>query len=258
MNRYAVADLHGQLDLLEQIKEYLNEDDILYILGDSGDRGPQPWRTLKASLDDPQFVYLMGNHDLMLIKAIEQYLKMPEEERAYGLGMCFYHKSPMSLLQYNGGMDTFHGWKDEPERMKYYQRLRFAPVEIRLAALDGEHFIHLTHAGYSPHLYNPKNVEEMVWDRDHFYYESATDGSLMIHGHTPCSSLVKKFDSAQKFNHLYDYDLSNGYCIYADNTKIDIDIGACFYNKTVLLNIDTLEAKIFTTKGDNINGAQSK
>ena len=56
MNRYVVADLHGQLDLLKQIKEYLNEDDILYILGDSGDRGPQPWQTLKASLDDPQFV----------------------------------------------------------------------------------------------------------------------------------------------------------------------------------------------------------
>ena len=253
MNRYAVADLHGQLDLLNQIKEYLNEDDILYILGDSGDRGPQPWRTLKASLDDPQFIYLMGNHDLMLIDAIDQYIKMPEEERAYGLGMCFYHKSPMSLLQYNGGMDTFHGWKNEPDRMRYYQKLRFAPLEVRLAALDGEHFIYLTHAGYSPHLYNTTNPSDMVWDREHFYDEAATDGSLLVHGHSPVQNLIKWLD---KYN--LPYDISNGYCIYANDTKIDIDIGAYFYNKTVLLNIDTLEAKIFTTKGEDVDGAQSK
>ena len=253
MNRYVVADLHGQLDLLEQIKEYLNEDDILYILGDSGDRGPQPWRTLKASLDDPQFVYLMGNHDLMLIDAIDQYIKMPEEERMYGLGMCFYHKSPMSLLQYNGGMDTFHGWKNEPDRMKYYQKLRFAPLEVRLAALDGKHFIYLTHAGYSPHLYNAANPYDIVWDREHFYDDAAQDGSLLVHGHTPTQKLTKWLD---KYN--LPYDVSNGYCIYANDTKIDIDIGACFYNKTVLLNIDTLEAKIFTTKGEDVNGAQSK
>ena len=253
MNRYAVADLHGQLDLLKQIKEYLNEDDILYILGDSGDRGPQPWRTLKASLDDPQFIYLMGNHDLMLIDAIDQYIKMSEEERAYGLGMCFYHNSPMSLLQYNSGMDTFHGWKNEPDRMKYYQKLRFAPLEVRLAALDGKHFIYLTHAGYSPHLYNAPNPSGMVWDREHFYDAAAQDGSLLIHGHTPTQKLTKWL---QKYN--LPYDVSNGYCIYADDTKIDIDIGACFYNKTVLLNIDTLEAKIFTTKGEDVDGAQSK
>lgn len=253
MNRYVVADLHGQLDLLEQIKEYLNEDDILYILGDSGDRGPQPWRTLKASLDDPQFVYLMGNHDLMLIDAIDQYIKMPEEERAYGLGMCFYHNSPMSLLQYNGGMDTFHGWTNEPDRMKYYQKLRFAPLEVRLAALDGKHFIYLTHAGYSPHLYNAPNPSGMVWDREHFYDAAAQDRSLLFHGHTPVQKLTKYLQK-----HNLSYDISNGYCIYANDTKIDIDIGACFYNKTVLVNIDTLEAKIFTTKGEDVNGAQSK
>ena len=67
MNRYVVADLHGQLDLLTQIEEYINEDDILYVLGDSGDRGPEPWRTIKACLDNPQIVYLMGKQVVHLI-----------------------------------------------------------------------------------------------------------------------------------------------------------------------------------------------
>ena len=239
MNRYAVADLHGQLDLLEQIKEYLNEDDVLYILGDSGDRGPQPWRTLKASLDDPQFVYLMGNHDLMLIDAIDQYIKMPEEERMYGLGMCFYHKSPMSLLQYNDGLGTFRGWKDEPDRMKYYQKLRFAPLEIRLAAFDGKHFIYLTHAGLDPDFY-VENVEEFVWSRLHAYNRwDNSNGHLTIGGHTPINIMVKKLPK--------DSYVLKDYLLYDNNSKINIDRGACFTGETVLLNIDTLESKIFKT-----------
>lgn len=248
MNRYAIADLHGQLDLLKQVKEYLHEDDILYILGDSGDRGPHPWRTLKASLDDPRFIYLMGNHDLMLIKAIEQYIKIPESELMYGLAMYMGDRTPIGQLALNGGTDTLMGWAREPERMKYYQKLRFAPLEVRLAALDGEHFIYLTHAGYSPQLYNPDNVDTMVWDREHFYDRPAKDSSLLIHGHTLTQVMTKKL---RQRSQVLDFDDSNEYCIYANGTKINIDIGACFYDKTVLLNIDTLEGKIFTTKGES-------
>ena len=252
MNRYVVADLHGQLDLLKQIKEYLNEDDILYILGDSGDRGPQPWRTLKASLDDPQFVYLMGNHDLMLIDAIDTFLKEGDEVLSHLYGHVNSH-DPIGLCYLNGGLSTLEGWIEDSDRMKYYQKLRFAPLEVRLAALDGKHFIYLTHAGYSPHLYNAVNPSDMVWDREHFYDDAAQDESLLFHGHSPVQKLTQWLD---KYN--LPYDISNGYCIYANDTKIDIDIGACFYNETVLVNIDTLEAKIFTTKGEDVDGAQSK
>lgn len=80
MSRYAVSDLHGQLDLFNQIKEYINDDDIVYALGDFGDRGPEPWRTLKMVLDDDQFIYLMGNHDLMLLEAIREYLSIENKE----------------------------------------------------------------------------------------------------------------------------------------------------------------------------------
>lgn len=246
MNRYAIADLHGQLDLLKQVKEYLNEDDVLYILGDSGDRGPHPWRTLKASLDDPQFTYLMGNHDLMLIKAIEQYIKIPESELMYGLAMYMGDRTPIGQLALNGGTDTLMEWAREPERMKYYQKLRFAPLEVRLAALDGEHFIYLTHAGYVPHIYGADTIDEMVWNRDHFCNSPLPEGTINISGHTPTEVVIKRLKKLNK-----SYDISKGYLSYANGTKINIDIGAYFYNKTVLLNIDTLEGKIFTTKGES-------
>ena len=54
MVRYAIADLHGRLDLFNKVKEQINDDDVLYVLGDCNDRGPYPWLTLKTVIDDPQ------------------------------------------------------------------------------------------------------------------------------------------------------------------------------------------------------------
>lgn len=252
MNRYAIADLHGQLDLLCQVKEYLHEDDILYILGDSGDRGPQPWATLKMSLDDPQFIYLMGNHDLMLLDAIDTVLKEGDEALAH-LYNRVNSRDPIGVCYLNGGLSTLEGWIADPDRGRYYQKLRMAPLEVRLAAYDRKRFIYLTHSGYSPHLYNALTVEDMVWDRQHFFDDPAQDGSLLVHGHTPCTYLKKKLQESKRF-----YDDSKGYLFYANGTKIDIDMGACFYNETILLNIDTLEGIKFITQGEDVDGAQSE
>ena len=252
MNRYAIADLHGQLDLLRQVKEYLHEDDILYILGDSGDRGPQPWATLKMSLDDPQFIYLMGNHDLMLLDAIDTVLKEGDEALAH-LYNRVNSRDPIGICYLNGGLSTLEGWMADPNRARYYQKLRMAPLEVRLAAFDRKRFIYLTHAGYSHHLYNALTVEDMVWDRQHFFDDPAQDGSLLVHGHTPCTHLKKKLQESKRF-----YDDSKGYLFYANGTKIDIDVGAYFYNETILLNIDTLEGIKFITQGEDVDGAQSE
>lgn len=252
MNRYAIADLHGQLDLLRQVKEYLHEDDILYILGDSGDRGPQPWATLKMSLDDPQFIYLMGNHDLMLLDAIDTVLQEGDEALMH-LYNRVNSRDPIGICYLNGGLSTLEGWMADPNRARYYQKLRMAPLEVRLAAFDRKRFIYLTHAGYSHHLYNALTVEDMVWDRQHFFDDPAQDGSLLVHGHTPCTHLKKKLQESKRF-----YDDSKGYLFYANGTKIDIDVGAYFYNETILLNIDTLEGIKFITQGEDVDGAQSE
>ena len=66
MARYAVSDLHGHLEIYKQIKAMLKPGDIVYCLGDCGDRGPRPWETIKAVYEDPQFIYLKGNHEDML------------------------------------------------------------------------------------------------------------------------------------------------------------------------------------------------
>ena len=85
---YACSDLHGRLDLLKQIQDFLQLDDTIYFLGDAGDRGPNPWETIKAVAQDKRFIYLKGNHEDMLVKTME------DEVRREGCGvlgkkLCF-------------------------------------------------------------------------------------------------------------------------------------------------------------------------
>ena len=54
------------LDLYNQIKEFVSPGDTIYYLGDALDRGPQPWELAKIICDDEQFIYLKGNKRRML------------------------------------------------------------------------------------------------------------------------------------------------------------------------------------------------
>lgn len=243
VNRYAVSDLHGQLDLFNQIKEYINEHDVVYALGDFGDRGPEPWRTLKAVLDDEQFIYFMGNHDLMLIESIEyliDYSKQysdwnwDEEEIPYTIN------GPIQLLTYNGGWETLCQWIKEPQRMEYYKKLCNLPIEMTISTGDF-HFISLSHAGYNPGMIGAQNVEDHVWNREHFYKKwKNLEHNKVVHGHTPIKYLIKEID---------DYELKDGYCLYNNSSKINIDRAAHISGETVLLNLDTFEGKIFRVGG---------
>ena len=259
MSRYAVADLHGQLDLFNQIKEYINDDDIVYALGDFGDRGPEPWRTLKSVLDDPQFKYLMGNHDLMLIEAIDEYVRAVEIDGYCDLWRHVYNPNGrIGLLVQNGGLQTLEQWVTEENRMNYYWKLRTLPLEIRLAALNGKHFIYLTHSGCVPDVDIYNNVEDFVWDRLHFCNQCRDNfhGDISIEGHTSQEFVKKKIDSfmTTKVAGARLYEEKDGCLYYCNGHKINIDRGAYYTNETVLLNIDTLESKIFKVR-ENVNGS---
>ena len=70
MATYASADWHGCYWIWEKIKEILKPDDTLYFLGDAADRGSDGWQIIKELLNDSRIIYLKGNHEDLLIKAI--------------------------------------------------------------------------------------------------------------------------------------------------------------------------------------------
>lgn len=95
MSVYAVSDLHGMYELYQKISDFLKPEDKVYCLGDCGDRGPRSWETIKAVASDPRFIYIKGNHEDMLVKAMKDYIKY----ETYGGGH-------FDLLCWNGGAST--------------------------------------------------------------------------------------------------------------------------------------------------------
>jgi calcineurin-like phosphoesterase family protein len=223
---YACSDFHGNYAAYEAVKNYIGENDVVYYLGDAGDRGPRPWETIVAIYNDSQFVYIKGNHEDMLVNAMKEWL--PDHVKGV----------EYELLAWNGGHKTFQEWKDGPERNKWVTRLSALPTyEIYVNA--NNQVIHLTHAGFTPPTV-PK-YDLLIWDRDHIYDDWAgIETEYVVHGHTP----TRRYVGADEI------------CTYCNDHKIDIDISCYRSQKVALLNLDTFEPVYLSTKNeeDEVNG----
>lgn len=233
MAKYVVSDLHGMKALYDQIVAFIKPEDIVYCLGDCGDRGSQNWATLKAVLTNPQFKLLMGNHEHILLAA------MTNDNNIY--------EKPISLLHYNGGASTYEDWQVEPHPEVWVSAIKHLPFYQKIKNDSGT-IIHLTHAGFTPP--NVPNNDELVWSREHFYdqWPNRCENEIVIHGHTPTPYLVKRFNSIAKIQGKPEQEWKPGAVYYTDNHKIDIDCGSFSTGYTVLLDLDTFDEHIFQCK----------
>lgn len=216
MNKYAISDLHGRYDLYKLVCEYLKPDDIVYFLGDACDRGPDGWKLLKAIYNNPQWNYLMGNHEHMLMEAMKEYLHIEN----------FYYDNPIELCIYNGGLETLRGWVHEGCQDWWIKKLNALPKKWELRPSEDELMV-LCHSGYTPKsryavdtiLFDDE--EKYLWNRKHMNDEwPDTNVYIVIHGHTP----LKGPEILR----------------YADGHKIDIDLASYKTGRTCLLDLDTL------------------
>lgn len=233
---YALGDLHGHFEIYEKVKAMLKPEDKVYFVGDAGDRGPDSWRCIKAIYDDPQFVYIKGNHEDMLVKACEDYLADDF--------MWDYHSYSLSAM--NGGRDTMEEWELDPDREAWVKKLAELPTWDSYESPTGEVFL-LSHAGFTPWLYEKRKDEcvippdrMLIWDREHYledWREGEMDGDVIIvHGHTPIHHLSEDL--------WIEWD--SGAFWYCEKHKVCIDSGGFFSGEWILLNLDTKEDIVLT------------
>ena len=231
MSTYACSDLHGMLHFYKAIKDILKPEDIVYFLGDAGDRGPHSWECIKTILDDPQFIYLKGNHEDMLVRAM-----------GHGYGSAF------ALLRSNGGKKTYEAAMAEPEWAKWKARLAELPDKAVYVNTQGE-TVYLTHAGFTPKTDHQGQLrwmrtEDLIWDRDHFLdawpEDEIFEKAIVVHGHTPIPYLLEDIDPACQMG-----EIEPGALWYAGGKKCCIDCGAVFTGFCVLLNLDTWDEEVF-------------
>lgn len=208
---WSCSDFHGNYKAYEAVKNYIDENDVVYYLGDAGDRGPEPWRTITAIYNDDQFHYIKGNHEDMLVNAMKEWLPNHIKSIEY------------ELLECNGGHKTFQEWKNGPERTKWMIRLSTLPT-YKLYVNVNNQVIHLTHAGFTPPAF--PDYDLLIWDRWHIFDDwTGLKNEFIVHGHTP----------------VHHYTGKNETWIYCDNHKINIDISCYKSQKVALFNLDTFE-----------------
>lgn len=180
--QYAISDLHGRYDLYREMLERIRfgPEDTLYVLGDAADRNPGGIRLLKDIMERPNVRMLLGNHELMLLRAFPD----PKGISLNG------RESNRELWYRNGGQVTQEELEAEPRELqrKLLGFLHGLPLNLEAQA-GGTRYL-LCHA--SPvsmfrryGLFYANETEFAVWSRIEPWMKVRFPADVLICGHTP-------------------------------------------------------------------------
>ena len=186
---YVLSDIHGKYDsfvkMLEKIK--LSDNDILYVVGDVIDRGPNSIKTVLHIMNAKNMVLLAGNHEYMATQCLNYLLKEISDDVIDKLsdGMIL---GLLDEWKMNGGGTTLQELLrcDKETRnaiFNYFTKLKlYKELEV------GDKKFLLVHAGLGNFDKNKKlkdyNIMELVWDRMD-YNKKYFDDKYLVVGHTP-------------------------------------------------------------------------
>ncbi len=236
MSTYVASDWHGNYWVWEKVKTILSPNDKLYFLGDAADRGHDGWKLIKELLADPKVIYLKGNHEDLLVNALNNYPK----------------KSNLPLWFQNGGEPTYKAFCEDnniEEKLEIIKQLKELPFCASYTNNKGT-FIFLCHAGCDGDDIDFLDEYRAIWDRSHFITADTwygDDNTIVIHGHTPIELMLReqKFTRKRCSKEIEIPDYIDGAYWYAKGHKVCIDMGTPWENKALLLNLDTFAEVIF-------------
>ena len=206
---------------LKKIKSFIKEDDTVICLGDCCDRGPDGIKIMQEILNDSRFIYLMGNHESMLIDAIEKNLLEDKPFDNYDL----------YILKHNGTLPTLEAYQSlsQDEQKTLFQKLVTLPSLAVHKTKDNKD-VFLCHAGANAETIWNENTEEktLQWNRKHIATEKWNPNypnTYVIHGHTPVPAMGYYNKEYQKILDNFDalifesIDKINEYMHYSKRSK---------------------------------------
>jgi len=252
---YAATDFHGCGSPAKKLLAYLKEDDKLYYLGDSTDRGNDGVELFEILTSDPRVIYLMGNHEQLMLEGLK-------EVKKGSFGSNF--RSWIS----NGGQHTFKDLDSKENAKKVdniIKKIWDMSIKEEYHSPKG-HIVILEHAGFSLGCEDYR-FHDPLWDREHFYdnwSDAPEDQNVyLVHGHTPVQYLQFHYGyrdqppmSEKEMELKYTWDkVSTDYwqpeiIRYCDGHKFDIDLCTIASNRVALLDLDTFEVTYFEGECD--------
>jgi len=188
---YVVGDLHGRLDLLEQLLDKIHEDIerrparkvLLVFVGDLIDRGPNSAQVVERlrTYERPgiRTVFLLGNHEEVLLRILAGERDLIEKWRSFGGSEC--------LKSYGVDPAALSGLDDEDALAVVTRAIPRKHVEF-LESFDdscrfGDYLI--VHAGIRPGVeFDQQRQADLRWIRDPFLFDETDHGFVVVHGHT--------------------------------------------------------------------------
>ena len=195
---FAIGDIHGCFDSLRELIENriaIRKTDKLVFLGDYIDRGNQSREVIDYIIElknkDFDIVALIGNHESMLLDALDNDIFLPEWFQ-------------------NGGSETMRSFginslkQLDQVYIDFFKGLQFYYL------LNDFLFVH---AGFKDRISNPFDDKyNMIWSRREKYTNPVLRNKIIIHGHTPIPQLICN-QEIQNHNHVINIDTG---CVYAD------------------------------------------
>jgi len=178
----------------------LSEFDVLYVVGDVVDIGPQPIEVLQDMSYRANVIPIIGNHDYIACKILNQLsMELTEEnvQEHYGSNLTNFNND-MSSWEAIGGSTTMEGFgklsKEEREGILEYLS-DFSMYEI--VTVDDQVYI-LTHIGL-PKGSKPDNLDDydaydfigpdIHTDYNRMYYTDI----ILVTGHIPTFEIDEKY-----------------------------------------------------------------
>jgi serine/threonine protein phosphatase 1 len=193
---YAIGDVHGRLDLLEDLLSRISEDAsrhpadqarTLVFLGDYIDRGSESRGVVERLLDDPlpgfAKVYLMGNHEEAMLAFLEGLSDGLDWLSFGGLETLLSYGVPLrSLPRSEDAVLALRRELAEAVPQSHVDFLRDCALHHSI----GDYLF--VHAGVRPGIaLERQNPADLMWIRDDFLRSKLPlPGRIVVHGHTIC------------------------------------------------------------------------
>lgn len=187
---YAVGDIHGRLDLLDDLLARIEADvraapvdgAAIVFLGDLIDRGPDSAgviERLRTLGDFPKSLFLLGNHEEILLRVLNAEPGMAYDWLGFGGDAC--------VESYGVSASTLQAMDED--RIARVLAEAMPPEHVAFLKGFGDTFRFgdylLVHAGIRPGVaIEDQQPEDLRWIRRPFLTDNHDHGVMVIHGHT--------------------------------------------------------------------------
>ncbi|MEO6224505.1 MAG: metallophosphoesterase [Sphingomicrobium sp.] len=188
---YVVGDIHGRLDLLDQLLAAIERDlrhrparkTLLVFVGDLIDRGPasaqvvERLRTYRRRGVRP--IMLLGNHEEVLLRILGGDVSLIKSWCTFGGAEC--------LHSYGVDYRQFTRLSDAEQLAAIQAAVPEEHVRFLEGFLDSCRFgdYLCVHAGIRPGVEIDQQLQsDLRWIRDPFLYDESDHGFVVVHGHT--------------------------------------------------------------------------